>query len=120
MITGSVVVDVSQDWVAACGLQERFMQIPNNKAQRLTYHARCRQMRALGGDCFHFLPMPGRRVGLAVADASGKGLPAALIVANVQSSLRTAAWFAPDDPAAVVSAVNRHVHACSPADRYVT
>ena len=98
MITESVVVDVSQDWVAACGLQERFMEIPTAKAQRLSYHARCRQMRALGGDCFHFVPLPGRCIGLAVVDASGKGLPAALIVANVQSSLRTGALFAPDDP----------------------
>ena len=106
MITESVVVDVSQDWVAACGLQERFMEIPCAKAERLISHARCRQMRALGGDCFHFVPLPGGCVGLAVADASGKGLPAALIVANVQSSLRTAALFAPQEPAAVVSAVN--------------
>jgi len=120
MITEPVVVDVSQDWVVACCLQERFMEIPCAKAQRLTYDARCRQMRALGGDCFHFVPLPGRRVGLAVADASGKGLPAALIIANVQSSLRTAALFAPEDPAAVVTAVNRQLHACSPADRYAT
>jgi sigma-B regulation protein RsbU (phosphoserine phosphatase) len=120
MINESVVVDVSQDWVAACGLQERFMEIPRAKAQRLTSHARCRQMRALGGDCFHFVPLPGCRVGLAVADASGKSLPAALIVANVQSSLRTAALFAPEDPAAVVGAVNRQLHACSPLDRYAT
>jgi hypothetical protein len=56
MITESVVVDVSQDWVVACGLQERFMEIPYAKTQRLTYNARCRQMRALGGDCFHFVP----------------------------------------------------------------
>ena len=120
MITESVVVDVSQDWVAACGLQERFMEIPCAKAQRLTYDARCRQMRALGGDCFHFVPLSGGCVGLAVVDASGKGLPAALIVANVQSSLRTAALFAPEDPGAVVSAVNRQLHACSPVDRYAT
>jgi sigma-B regulation protein RsbU (phosphoserine phosphatase) len=120
MITESVVVDVSQDWVAACGLQERFMEIPCAKTQRLTYDARCRQMRALGGDCFHFVPLSGRCVGLAVVDASGKGLPAALIVANVQSSLRTGALFAPEDPAAVVSAVNRQLHACSPVDRYAT
>jgi sigma-B regulation protein RsbU (phosphoserine phosphatase) len=119
MITESVV-DVSQDWLAACGLQERFMEIPCAKAQRLTSSARCRQMRALGGDCFHCVPLPGRRVGFAVADASGKGLPAALIVANVQSSLRTAALFAPGDPAAVVSGVNRQLHACSPVDRYAT
>lgn len=120
MIGQSLVMDVSQDWLAACGLQERFMETPCVTAQRLTYHAQCRQVRALGGDCFQFLPLPGRRLGLAVADASGKGLPAALIMANVQSSLRTAAWFAPEDPAAVVTAVNRQLHASSPADRYAT
>src|SRR5439155_22756362 len=109
-----------QDWVVACGLQERFMEIPCAKTQRLAYNARCRQMRALGGDCFHVAPLPGHRVGLAVADASGKGLPAALIIANVQSSLRTAALFAPEDPAAVVTAANRQLHACSPVDRYAT
>jgi len=59
-------------------------------------------------------------VALAVADASGKGLPAALLIANVQSSLRTAALFAPSDVAAVVSAVNRQLYACSPVDRYAT
>ncbi len=120
MISESLVVDVSQDWVAASGLQERFMEIPCAKAHRLNCHARCRQLRALGGDCFHFVTLPGRRIGLAVADASGKGLPAALIVANVQSSLRTGALFAPEDPAAVVSAVNRQLYACSPLDRYAT
>jgi sigma-B regulation protein RsbU (phosphoserine phosphatase) len=120
MINESVMVDVSQDWTAACGLQERFMEIPHAETHRLTYSARCRQMRALGGDCFHFVPLPGRRVALAVADASGKGLPAALIIANVQSSLHTAALFAPEDPAAVATAVNRQLHACSPVERYAT
>jgi sigma-B regulation protein RsbU (phosphoserine phosphatase) len=115
-----MVVDVSQDWMVACGLQERFMEMVCAKTPRLTYHARCRQMRALGGDCFHLVPLPGRRVALTIADASGKGLPAALIVANVQSSLRTAALFAPADPGAVVTAVNRQLHSCSPVDRYAT
>jgi hypothetical protein len=36
---------------------------------------------------------PSRPPGIAVANASGKGIPVALIVANVQSSLRTAADF---------------------------
>ena len=69
---------------------------------------------------FDFLPLPGRRIALAIADASGKGLPAALIIANAQSSLRTAALFAPDDPAAVVTAVNRQLHAASSLERYAT
>jgi sigma-B regulation protein RsbU (phosphoserine phosphatase) len=120
MTTDAMVVDVSQDWLAACDLQERFMQAPCAKIENLTYSARCRQMRALGGDCFDFLPLPGRRVALAIADASGKGLAAALMIANVRSSLRTAASFAPNDPAAVVTAVNRQAHASSAADRYAT
>ena len=120
MTTEAMVVDVSQDWVAACDLQERFMQAPCAGIENLTYSAQCRQMRALGGDCFDFLPLPGCRVALAIADASGKGLAAALMIANIQSSLRTAASFAPADPAAVVAAVNTQAHTSSPADRYAT
>ncbi len=115
-----MAVDVSQDWMVACELQERFMEAPHAKTRRLRYSARCRQMRALGGDCSTFLPLPGNRAAFAVADASGKGLPAALLIANVQSSLRTAALFAPDDVAAVVTAVNRQLYACSPVERYAT
>jgi sigma-B regulation protein RsbU (phosphoserine phosphatase) len=120
MTTDTVVVDVSQDRIAACDLQERFMQAPCTKMETLTCSAQCRQMRTLGGDSFDFLPLAGRRVALAIADASGKGLPAALMIANVQSSLRTAVSFAPNDAAAVVTAVNCQAYASSPADQYTT
>jgi serine phosphatase RsbU (regulator of sigma subunit) len=90
------------------------------KTQRLTHHTHCQQMRAPGGDCFHFVDLLGRRVAVTAADASGKGRPAALIIAKVKPSLRTAALFAPEDAVAVVTAVNRQLHACSPADRYAT
>ena len=119
MSAASMVVDVSQDWAIACEVQERFMKAPRARTA-LTHSARCRQMRALGGDCFDCLPLPGRQIALAVADASGKGLPAALIISNVQSSLRTAALFAPEDVGAVVTAVNAQLHTSSPADRYAT
>jgi phosphoserine phosphatase RsbU/P len=116
----SIVVDVSRDWAAACDVQERFMQNPDARIDAQSYSARCRQVRALGGDCYDFIPLPENRLALAIADACGKGLPAALMISNVQSSLRTAAGFAGDDAAAVVGAVNRQVHASSPADRYAT
>jgi phosphoserine phosphatase RsbU/P len=121
MATGAaVMVDVSQEWALASDLQERFMQAPAAGLETLTYSAQCRQKRALGGDSFDFLPLPGRRVALAIADASGKGLAAALMIANVQSSMRTAAAFLPGDAAAVVEAVNRQVYTSSPEDRYAT
>ena len=42
----------------------------------------------LGGDFYDFIPLPGENLGLAVADVSGKGVPASLTMASVRSSLR--------------------------------
>ncbi|MBC8109352.1 MAG: SpoIIE family protein phosphatase, partial [Anaerolineae bacterium] len=43
---------------------------------------------ALGGDFFDFIPLPYDNVGLVVADVSGKGVPASLIMASVRAALR--------------------------------
>jgi phosphoserine phosphatase RsbU/P len=115
-----MVVDVSRDWVIACDVQQRFMQSLDRATEALDYSARCRQMQALGGDCYDFVPLADQRLALTIGDASGHGLAAALMIANVQSSLRTAALFAGSDMAAVLKAVNRQVHASSLADRYAT
>lgn len=42
----------------------------------------------LGGDFFDFIPFPDENVGIVVADVSGKGVPASLIMASVRSALR--------------------------------
>ena len=119
-MTDTIVVDVSQDWATACDVQQRFMYFAMPAAQSITYHARCRQLRALGGDCYDFLPLPENRLAFAIGDASGKSLPAALMIANVQSSLRTAALFAGDDPPVVLGAVSRQLSSASLADRFAT
>ncbi|MGA7927343.1 MAG: PP2C family protein-serine/threonine phosphatase [Candidatus Sulfotelmatobacter sp.] len=120
MTTNAVVTDVSHDWATACDVQERFMQFPGLPIDGLSYSARCRQVRALGGDCYDFLPLSHNRLALAVGDASGKSLAAALMISSVQSSLRTAASFAGNDTGAVLRAVNSQVHASSLANRYAT
>jgi sigma-B regulation protein RsbU (phosphoserine phosphatase) len=74
----------------------------------------------LGGDCYTFIPLEPDRIALAIGDASGKGLAAALMISNVQSSLRTAAFLTPDDGAVALRAVNRQVYGSSLADRYAT
>ncbi|HYK89408.1 MAG TPA: PP2C family protein-serine/threonine phosphatase [Acidobacteriota bacterium] len=120
MATDTLVVDVSWDWATACDVQERFMRHTAPAIDTLDYGARCRQLRALGGDCYDFLPLPHNRLAFAIGDASGKSLPAALMIANVQSSLRTATLFAGNDPATVLGAVNLQLHASSLADRFAT
>jgi sigma-B regulation protein RsbU (phosphoserine phosphatase) len=120
MTTETVVMDVSHDWVTACDVQQRFMQHPDAPIDAVSYSARCRQVRALGGDCYDVLPLSHNRFALAVGDASGKSLAAALMISSIQSSLRTAASFVGSDAAAVLHAVNSHAHASSLADRYAT
>jgi serine phosphatase RsbU (regulator of sigma subunit) len=44
--------------------------------------------REVGGDCFDFLPLNGGQTVLSIGDVSGKGMAAALVMANLQSSLR--------------------------------
>ena len=119
MITDTMVVDVSRDWAIACDVQERFMQPSEAGIANLDYSAKCRQMRALGGDCYDFIDLGDRRLAFFVADASGKSVAAVLMAANVQSSLRTAALFT-KDAAAVIRAVNRQLYAASLSDRYAT
>ena len=120
MTSDAFVVDVSQDWATACDVQQRFMRHVGTSIDTLNYSARCRQMRALGGDFFDFIPLPHNRLALAVGDASGHGLAAALMISNVQSSLRTAVSFRGNDGPAVVAAVNRQVYASSLDDRFAT
>ena len=44
--------------------------------------------RQVGGDAFDYFALPDGRFGVAIADVSGKGVPAALMMANMQASLR--------------------------------
>ena len=120
MTTDERVLDVSQDWVMACDVQQRFMQGLGPTSDSVDLSARCRQIRALGGDCYDCMPLADDRVALLVGDASGKGLAAALMIANVQASLRTAALFTGDDLSTLVKAVNRQAYTSSLADRYAT
>lgn len=120
MSTESVLIDVSGEWMAAREVQQRFMQRLGPVTDTLDYSAGCRQVHELGGDFYDFAPLPNNRLALAVGDASGKGLAAALMTANVQSSLRTAALLTGQDLAASLDAVNRQVHSSSLAERYAT
>jgi sigma-B regulation protein RsbU (phosphoserine phosphatase) len=120
MTTDDMVVDVSQDWVLACDVQQRFMNGSGGNPGSVDYSGRCRQVRALGGDCYDFMPQPDDRLSLVVGDASGKGVAAALMIASVQASLRTAAHFTGNDLAALFKIVNLQAYASSLADRYAT
>lgn len=75
--------------------------------------------REVGGDYFDVVELAGRRTLFAVADVSGKGMPAALLAANIQALVRSSANFEPD-LVALARQINRHLSRYTPGDRYAT
>ena len=55
------------------------------------YDIACRSVpaRSVGGDYYDFIPIDHGRMALCVADVSGKGIPAALLMANLQATIRS-------------------------------
>lgn len=115
-----MVLDVSRDWAAAAGVQQRFMQGWGSAIDSLDYSAGCRQVLELGGDCYGFVPLSDERLAVTIGDASGKGLAAALLISNVQSSLRTAVLLGGIDLARAFKVVNQQLCESSSPERYAT
>ncbi len=72
----------------------------------LDYAGACVQARQVGGDYHDFLDLGRGRFGLMIADISGKGIAAALLMANLQANLRSQCASAPDEPARLLRSVN--------------
>ena len=71
------------------------------------YAGICVQARQVGGDYFDFLNLGPQRLGFIIGDVSGKGIAAALLMANLQASLRSQSALAFDQPEALLRSVNR-------------
>jgi len=91
--------------------------IPEIEGVQLT--AICRAARTVSGDYYDFIPLGPNRVGIALADISGKGISAALLMASVQAALRGQAQLG-GGTADLVARVNQHLFHNTSDDRYAT
>ncbi len=80
------------------------------------YNAPCR---TVGGDYYDFLTAPNGRLAIVVADVAGKGLPAALMMSNLQAKTQAIVETC-DSPAEVVTRLNRGLAKTCPQNRFVT
>ncbi len=86
----------------------------------LSYDGCCRQAGAVGGDYYDFLELAPGRLGLVLADISGKGISAALLMANLQAGLRSLAWQAHLDLPLTLRMLNMQFLQSTPPERYAT
>jgi len=73
----------------------------------------------LGGDFFNYFGLPGGEIALIMGDVSGKGVPAALLMANLQATLQARIPLEPD-LAAFAERLDREGEASTPAEVYLT
>jgi sigma-B regulation protein RsbU (phosphoserine phosphatase) len=85
---------------------------------RLRVAASWRPADGVGGDCFDVIAS-GDQIGVAIADVAGKGMPAALLMSNLQAAVRA---FARDgaDPSAICSSVNALLCRHMVSGRFIT
>lgn len=76
-------------------------------------------LREVGGDYFDVIELPATRMLFALADVSGKGMPAALLAANIQALVRSIASVE-STPLALAKQINKHLSRYTPSDRFAT
>jgi phosphoserine phosphatase RsbU/P len=81
--------------------------------------AACEEAASVGGDTYDVIRLDEGRVAVCVGDVAGKGIPAALLAANLQAAVRAAVGNE-TNPAEICTAVNRALCGSVPDDRFVT
>lgn len=86
----------------------------------LDYWGNCRPAASIGGDYYDFFETPHRQLGIAIGDVSGKGVPAALLMAVLHASVRGQAMHTEDNLATLIGNVNRLIYDASAKSHFAT
>jgi len=80
----------------------------------------CRPARSIGGDYYDLIPFADGQFALTLGDVAGKGIPAAVMMASIQTLLRSLLKQGVGDLAAVLSSLNSTLFETSTPERYST
>jgi serine phosphatase RsbU (regulator of sigma subunit)/catechol 2,3-dioxygenase-like lactoylglutathione lyase family enzyme len=105
----------AQELEIAKQVQSRLFPQIHPEAKTLEYAGLCLPARQVGGDYFDFLDLGQhhlgqQQLGLVVGDVSGKGIAAALLMANLQANLRSQCAIAVEHPELLLQSVNRQFY----------
>src|SRR5215831_5860981 len=86
----------------------------------------CNPARMVSGDYYDFMTLPDHDLGFAIGDVAGKGISAALLMASIQSTMRTQLAAAKQNgsrnysAAEIVATLNRQLYATTSPEKYAT
>ncbi len=108
----------------AATVQQKLFPRGMRHLSTIDYAGQCVAARGIGGDYYDFLDLgpntSNDSLGFVLADVSGKGVPAALLMANLQACFRTQAASGVRRPAELLEAVHRHFYSSTGSDRFAT
>lgn len=110
---------MEEDLRVARSIQQGLLPKTLPQVTGLDLYAFTESARAVGGDYYDWVALPEGKTGCVVADVSGKGMPAALLMAQLQASFKAQAQTG-KAPEEVVTAVNQFLSATMEIDRFVT
>jgi sigma-B regulation protein RsbU (phosphoserine phosphatase) len=126
-LTAAVAAEVeartkqARDIEIARDVQQRLLPQGFPAINGLDYAGTCRAALGVGGDYYDFIPLSKTLLGIAIGDVSGKGIPAALLMASLRAYLRGAQTIHHQtDLTAVMRNLNMLVYESSAANRYAT
>jgi serine phosphatase RsbU (regulator of sigma subunit) len=108
-----------QEIAVARAVQRNLLPRQKPALRTLDYDGDCIQARSVGGDYYDFIDMGPGRVGFVLADVAGKGMAAALLMANLQGGIHVGSRSLEDLPR-LLSSINDHLHKYTDPDRYAT
>lgn len=110
---------LDMDLSLASGIQQMLLPHDIPSLSGLDLDARYQAAQKVSGDFYDFFPLSGTKLGVAVADVSGKGIPASLLMAICRTNLRQIAprW---ESPAAALAELNRVLSHDMKAGTFIT
>lgn len=104
----------------AANVQQKLFPRQVHRLKSIDYAGHCVAAREVGGDYYDFLETGDQGLAFVLGDVSGKGVPAALLMANLQAVFRSQTAAALQQPATLLRMVNSHFFDSTAAERFAT
>jgi serine phosphatase RsbU (regulator of sigma subunit) len=111
---------LEREMALARGIQSSFLPSGVPQIEGWAFVASLEPARHTSGDFYDFIPLPGNRWGVLIADVADKGMPAALFMALARTLIRAHAHDHVGDPAACLVAANEQILSDTQSDLFIT
>jgi sigma-B regulation protein RsbU (phosphoserine phosphatase) len=111
---------VKSELEIARNVQQKLFPNQTRRFAGIDYAGHCVPASEVSGDYYDFLDIGTDGLGFVLADVSGKGVAAALLMANLQACFRSQSQESISQPALMLRSVNKLFYESTPAEHYAT